>query len=82
MVKQLDYAEYIWLDGASPTQELRSKTRMLFHQDDRDLSSFPEWSFDGSSTWQALGRNSDCILIPVFFAPDPYKRCWKLYCLM
>lgn len=73
MVKKLDYVEYIWLDGASPTQELRSKTRMLFHQDNRDLSSFPDWSFDGSSTWQALGRNSDCILTPVFFAPDPIR---------
>ena len=73
MVKQLDYAEYIWLDGSTPTQSIRSKTRMLFHQDKRDLASFPDWSFDGSSTWQALGRNSDCILIPAFFAYDPIR---------
>lgn len=71
--KRLDYAEYIWLDGASPTQDLRSKTKMLFHEDDRDLSSFPEWSFDGSSTWQALGRNSDCLLKPVFSTYDPLR---------
>ena len=73
MKKKLNYAEYIWLDGATPTQDVRSKTRMLFHQDKRDLASFPEWSFDGSSTWQALGRSSDCILKPVYFTPDPMR---------
>lgn len=72
--KRLNYAEYVWLDGASPTQELRSKTRVLFHKEDRDLDSFPEWSFDGSSTWQALGRSSDCVLKPVFSAPDPMRE--------
>ena len=65
--KNLNFTEYIWLDGASPVQQLRSKTRMLFHQEDRDLASFPIWDFDGSSTWQAVGSNSDCILKPVFF---------------
>ena len=73
MTKQLNYAEYIWLDGSTPTQAIRSKTRMLAHQDNRDLASFPDWSFDGSSTWQALGRNSDCILIPACIAYDPIR---------
>ena len=72
--KKLNYVEYIWLDGAFPTQELRSKMRMLYHKDKRDLDSFPEWSFDGSSTWQALGRSSDCILRPVRFTPDPIRE--------
>ena len=72
--KKLNYVEYVWLDGASPTQELRSKVRMLHHKEDRTLDSFPEWSFDGSSTWQALGRNSDCILKPVFFTGDPLRE--------
>ena len=71
--KKLNYAEYIWLDGGSPTQDLRSKTRMLPHQENRDVSSFPEWSFDGSSTWQALGRSSDCLLRPVFVTKDPTR---------
>ena len=73
-LKRLNYAEYIWLDGAAPTQELRSKTRMLFHKESRTLDSFPEWSFDGSSTWQALGRSSDCILKPVAFKKDPVRE--------
>ena len=72
--QKLNYAEYIWLDGASPTQELRSKTRMLYHNKSRNIDSFPEWNFDGSSTWQALGRSSDCLLRPVFFTKDPVRE--------
>ena len=73
-IKKLNYAEYVWLDGASPTQELRSKTRMLSHQENRRLDSFPEWSFDGSSTGQATGGDSDCILRPAFFTRDPSRE--------
>lgn len=73
-VRKLDHAEYIWLDGATPTQELRSKTRMLFHEEPVDINSFPSWSFDGSSTWQATGANSDCILKPIFFTRNPLRE--------
>ena len=55
-------AEYIWLDGNSPAQ-LRSKTKVL--SGDSDLSNLPIWSFDGSSTKQAVGDASDCVLRPV-----------------
>ena len=75
--KNFNYAEYIWLDGASPTQELRSKTRVLsVGNGDRlfDLDFYPEWNFDGSSTWQALGRSSDCILKPVFITKNPARE--------
>ncbi len=72
--KRLNFVEYIWLDGASPVQQLRSKTRMLFHQEDRDIASFPVWDFDGSSTWQAAGNNSDCVLKPVFSTVDPLRQ--------
>ena len=80
--KKLNYAEYIWLDGASPTQELRSKTRMLYHQDNRTIDSFPQWNFDGSSTWQALGRSSDCLLRPVFFTKDPVRDTGDHYLVL
>ena len=49
--------EYVWLDGYKPEPNLRSKIRV----EDR-VSSPPWWSFDGSSTKQAGGKNSDCIL--------------------
>ena len=61
-------AEYIWLDGVEPTPELRSKTKILVDGEDP-----PVWGFDGSSTQQAEGHSSDCVLRPVFTCPGP--RC-------
>lgn len=62
--------EYIWLDGNAPTQHLRSKTKL---EDDFSgkLEDCPVWSFDGSSTKQAEGKSSDCLLKPVAIYPDP-----------
>ena len=62
--------EYIWLDGYAPTQELRSKTKIVKDFDGK-LESCPMWSFDGSSTLQAEGNSSDCLLKPVAIYPDP-----------
>lgn len=65
--------EYIWLDGYKPTQSLRSKTRV---ESDfgGTLEECPMWSFDGSSTLQADGSASDCLLKPVFICPDPDRN--------
>jgi len=59
-------AEYIWVDGNEPTQRVRSKTRIC----DGDI---PIWGFDGSSTNQAPGNNSDCVLRPVATFIDPIR---------
>ena len=70
-------AEYIWLDGSQPTQKLRSKTKIFQFKDfDRslNLNDVPTWTFDGSSTGQATGDKSDCLLIPVYFIPDPTRE--------
>ncbi len=65
--------EYIWLDGYKPTQSLRSKTRI-----ERDFSGnledCPVWCFDGSSTEQAPGGSSDCLLKPVYICQDPARK--------
>ena len=61
-------AEYIWIDGTEPAAKLRSKTRVL--EDGADL---PIWGFDGSSTNQAPGDQSDCVLRPVASFPDPIR---------
>jgi glutamine synthetase len=61
-------AEYIWIDGTEPTPRLRSKTKIL--DSGKDL---PIWGFDGSSTNQAPGSASDCVLKPVFSCPDPIR---------
>jgi glutamine synthetase len=65
--------EYIWLDGYKPTQSLRSKTKIEGDFSGK-LEDCPNWSFDGSSTEQAPGGSSDCILKPVFICPDPQRR--------
>ncbi|TRZ43749.1 glutamine synthetase beta-grasp domain-containing protein [Robertkochia solimangrovi] len=65
--------EYIWLDGYQPTQELRSKTKIV-NDFDGKLESCPMWSFDGSSTLQAEGNSSDCLLKPVAIYPDPSRE--------
>ena len=66
-------AEYIWLDGAVPTRQLRSKARVVDVGPNPVIEDFPEWSFDGSSTNQAVGNNSDCIIKPVAFVTDPIR---------
>ena len=61
-------AEYIWIDGSQPTNKLRSKTRIVKKGEDP-----PIWGFDGSSTNQAPGAASDCVLRPVFSCQDPIR---------
>jgi glutamine synthetase len=61
-------AEYIWMDGAQPTQKLRSKTKIVKKGEEP-----PIWGFDGSSTNQAAGHSSDCVLKPVCVVPDPVR---------
>ena len=65
--------EYIWLDGYKPTANLRSKTKIMQNFDGK-LESCPMWAFDGSSTRQAEGGSSDCLLKPVAIYPDPVRR--------
>lgn len=65
-------ATYIWIDGAEPTQKLRSKVRIIkCPLQPITLQDFPLWGFDGSSTYQATGNDSDLILKPVHFVKDP-----------
>lgn len=69
--------EYIWLDGSEP-QRLRSKTKIVNSESIQsdNLSNYPVWSFDGSSTLQAeagKGKNTDCLLKPVFTIQDPFR---------
>ncbi len=66
-------AEYIWLDGAVPTRYLRSKTKVVNVGKNPKVEDFPEWSFDGSSTNQATGSDSDCFLRPVYYINDPIR---------
>ena len=64
--------EYIWTDGHLPTAKLRSKTKIV-DGPVKDVSELPEWGFDGSSTQQAEGHFSDCLLKPVRLVLDPIR---------
>lgn len=65
--------EYIWLDGYLPEPNLRSKTKVV-EKEPSSLSDLPMWGFDGSSTQQAEGKSSDCLLKPVAMYPDSTRK--------
>ena len=74
--------EYIWLDGYKPTQSLRSKTKIESDFSGK-LEDAGEWNFDGSSTEQASGDDSDTLLKPVALYPDPDRfggNGWLVMC--
>ena len=68
------YLEYIWIDGTVPTSKLRAKTKVL-DQHITIVNEIPVWGFDGSSTNQADGDDSDCVLKPVTYCKDPFRVC-------
>ena len=72
-MKKINLAEYIWLDGAVPVRQLRSKAKVLELGETVCVSDFPEWNFDGSSTNQSVGHASDLVLKPVNFIKDPVR---------
>ncbi len=61
--------EYIWLDGYMPVPNLRGKTKIV-SEAPSSVEDCPLWGFDGSSTMQASGSDSDCVLKPVGLYPD------------
>lgn len=64
--------EYIWIDGIG---RVRSKARTLLDEKlYRTISDIPEWNFDGSSTGQAVGDDSEVILKPQYICPDPFSK--------
>jgi len=62
-------AEYVWIDADNGT---RSKCKTL-SQKPSSVKDLPEWNFDGSSTGQAPGENSDVYLRPIAMYPDPFR---------
>ena len=85
--------EYIWLDGYTPEPNLRSKVKVLeanvspggsiwseaHLQRALTVIPIPEWGFDGSSTQQAEGHSSDCILKPVHVYRNPFGSPQSLF---
>jgi len=72
--------EYVWIDGCNPWG-LRSKVKVLKLSDanfndtiEGSIDNIPEWGFDGSSTEQASGGDSDCLLRPVRCVVDSIRN--------
>ena len=65
--------EYIWLDGYEPMANIRGKTLVKDFDSFPTLEMLPLWGFDGSSTRQAEGHSSDCVLKPIASYPDSTK---------
>ena len=74
--------DYLWVDGYN---NIRSKTRVVEIQQNNsidicktcsqtslDPKHVESWSFDGSSTGQAEGKDSDVLLVPVATFPNPF----------
>jgi len=69
-------AYYVWIGGNG---EFRSKLRTvdsLFH----DISHFPEWNYDGSSTNQASGDDSEVIIKPKRLFKSKIHNCIYVLC--
>ncbi len=64
--------EYIWLDGYTPTPNLRGKTQIKEFDSFPALEQLPLWGFDGSSTMQALVMCE--VMMPDGKTPHPSNK--------
>ncbi len=67
--KPVQIVEYVWVDAGN---NLRSKTKIL-QKPVSAAKDLPVWSFDGSSTGQAHGHDSDVFLSPRKIYKDPFR---------
>src|SRR5512144_335614 len=63
-------ATYLWIDGTG--ENIRLKDRVL-DKIPTGVEDLPNWQYDGSSTYQAVGENSDTTLVPRAIYKDPFK---------
>jgi glutamine synthetase len=53
--------EYVWIDNDF---KLRSKVKVMYNTEINNIEDIPEWNYDGSSTGQAQGNDSEVIIKP------------------
>ena len=74
--------EYIWLDS---NNNYRSKTKIYNYEEREpfDLKFIPIWNYDGSSTGQADGNDSEVYIKPIAMIRDVFRRnydSWLVLC--
>jgi len=62
--------EYVWLDS---NNNCRSKTKVMQNTHDVSVTNVTNWNYDGSSTGQASGKDSEVILKPIAIYKDPFR---------
>ncbi|KAK4517800.1 uncharacterized protein ATC70_001145 [Mucor velutinosus] len=62
--------EYVWIDAVNC---VRSKTKTVDFVPTK-AEELSEWNFDGSSTNQSEGHDSDILIKPVALYSDPFRR--------
>ena len=70
--------EYIWIDADNNP---RFKTKIV-SKDLFEPKKLPDWNFDGSSTGQAEGRDSDVLIRPKKLYPNPFVSYIESYLVM
>lgn len=72
--------EYIWIDSNDNT---RSKIKIISKPTNKlTISDISEWNFDGSSTGQAEGKDSDILIKPCVLFPNPFVNYIEGYLVM
>lgn len=62
--------EYVWIGG---NNEVRSKTKVV-NNEVQHVSDLEIWNFDGSSTEQATGEDSEVLIKPQALFKDPFRK--------
>ena len=73
MINEKTLLEYIWIDNFD---NLRSKIKIINNKllPNPTVENISEWNFDGSSTGQAEGKDSDVLIKPVAIYNNPFHK--------
>jgi glutamine synthetase len=71
-------AEYVWISGQDTYHDLRSKFKTMTISIDSPITDYPVWNFDGSSTGQNIGEDTEILIKPVALFNHPFLENAKV----